>query len=255
MSAPSVDKPKTIPEIVTPKAAPVSNEPRLTIIQRMDHESPAATEARRMVNHLVRLKPNGIRSVLVTSAEAGEGKSTVSALLSIAAAQYLKKRTLLLDGDLRRPVLNELFGISKQPGLADWLNRTAERPLLDLAHRTSLERLHVLTSGDGLSDPGDLLEADSITTLVKEFSRVYELVVIDSPPIMPVSDPLVFAPHVDATVVVIKAGVTRRQSVKRALQLVEQAGGHVMGCILNDIGQTLPAYYTASHYAYSRYGR
>ena len=75
------------------------------------------------------------------------------------------------------------------------------------------------------------VETEIVEQLIKECSRLYDLVLIDSPPLLPVTDPLVFSPLCDATVLVVKAGVTQRQSVRRALQLVHQSGGHVAGCI------------------------
>jgi len=223
-----------------------------TFIQRMDRESPAATESRRIVNHLLRKEGEGTRSVLITSAEAGEGKSTIVAFMAVAAAQYLKKRTLIVDADLRRPIVADLFGLEQKGGLADWLTRSADKPLLGLFKQTELERLQILTSGTHAENPGALLEAQAIETLLKECTRLYDLVIIDSPPVMPVTDPLVFTPNVDATIMVIKAGVTQRQSVRRAYQLLQQAGGHVAGCILNDVVRTLPSYYSASYYAHSK---
>ena len=221
-----------------------------SFLQRMDRESPAATESRRIVNHLLRKESEQLRTILVTSAEAGEGKSTVTAFMAVAAAQYLKKKTLIIDADLRRPVVADLFGLDQREGLSDWLSRTADKPLIDLVKRTELERLHVLTSGANAANPGALLEAEAIETLTKECGRVFDLVIIDSPPVMPVTDPLMLAAAADATVLVIKAGVTQRQSVRRAYQLLEQAGGRVSGCILNDVGRTLPSYYSASYYAH-----
>jgi capsular exopolysaccharide synthesis family protein len=223
--------------------------PSDTLIRRMERESPVATEARRIVGHLLRKEPASLRTVLVTSAEPFEGKSTLSGFLAIAAAQYLKKKTLLIDADLRRPALTRLMGAEEEkPGLADWLAGGLRRPLVDCIQRTPLERLSILGSGRRLNDPGLLLETEKVEQLVKECARLFDLVLIDTPPLLPVTDPLVFTPLCDATVLVIKAGVTQRQSVRRALQLVRQAGGHVAGCILNDLAQALPGYYSASYY-------
>lgn len=223
-----------------------------TFLQRMDRESPAATESRRIVNHLLRKESENLRSALVTSAEAGEGKSTITAFMAVAAAQYLKKKTLVIDADLRRPIVADLFGLNAKPGLSDWLARNVKKPLIDLVQRTELERLHILTSGSHAANPGALLEAEVIETLIQECSRVFDLVIIDSPPVMPVTDPLMLAAACDTTVLVIKAGVTQRQSVRRAQQLLKQAGGKIAGCVLNDIGRTLPSYYSSSYYAHSK---
>jgi len=223
-----------------------------TLIQRMERESPVATEARRIVSHLLRKEPATLRTVLISSAEPYEGKSTLSGFLAVAAAQYLKKRTLLIDADLRRPGLTRMMGVTGRLGLADWLSGKSRKPFLDYIQRTPLERLHVLGSGERVAEPGALLETEIVEQLLKECSRLYDLVIIDTPPLLPVTDPLVFSPLCHATVLVVKAGVTQRQSVRRAIQLVQQSGGHVAGCILNDIVQTLPGYYSASYYADSQ---
>ena len=219
------------------------------LISRMDYEPQAVTEIMRIVGHLLRRGERPPRTILVTSAEAREGKSTVAGMMAATAARYLKKRTILVDGDLRNPAVGRLMAMDDKPGLGEWLSGRSGSQPLDMRRATGLENLHVLTAGTKIARPADVLDADAVEALVAQCAKTYDLTFIDTSPIMPVADPLIFSAAVDATVIVIKVGVTQRQTAQRAIQLLHQAGGRVAGCVLNDVTSQLPSYYSSSYYA------
>ena len=170
-------------------------------------------------------------SILVTSAIPGEGKSFVCANLGVSIAQGVKKQALLVECDLRRPILSKLLGLSNSRGLVDYLQ--SGTPLEQLIQQTSMPNLSILASGKPPKNPAELIDtpqmASLIETLVKQ--NPDRIIILDSPPIQAASETDVLAKRVDSVILVVRWGYARREHAK---QLVEMLGrDKVIGVVFN----------------------
>lgn len=215
-------------------------------------ESPEAAEFRRCYSKLRHLyRKNDVRNVLVTSATVGEGKSTFAAFLSATIALFRETRTLLVDCDLRRPRVHELFGCDKGMGLAEILSGQAS---MEACFKSShIHNLKVLTSGHLSRSPVELLNSERLREIFSEMKFYFDNIIIDSPPVIPVSDTLFLSPEVDGVVLVVKAGGTPKQVAKRAVDHLREAGVNILGVVVNNMERVLPYYYDYSYYGYQYY--
>lgn len=213
----------------------------LTIVDVYKPESGLATEFRRLLHNIT--SPQGevsSKSFLVTSATLSEGKSTVASFLAITAAAFKQKKTILIDCDLRRPVIHKLFGLPLENGVTDLIAKGDSVALEDAVKPTSIPHLSVLTAGSRTDDPTMLFENDSVRRLIEQVKFYSDLVIIDCAPIIPVSDPVTLSAQVDSVVLVVRAGVTPRDVVKRGLDLIRRSEIHLAGVVLNDIHGAMP---------------
>jgi polysaccharide biosynthesis transport protein len=229
-----------------------NGQPKNAHWYRIDDLSPtyaALTEAFRGLRTSVLLSAAGQppRSLLVSSADPGEGKTTVSANLAISLAQ-LGQRVLLIDGDLRRPSVHRAFQTGDSLGVVSYL--TGQQDWRAAVEKTSLPGLEVLISGPIPPNPAELLSSDRMRTLVQEALEEYKFVVVDSPPLLNVADSRVLATLVEGVVLVVKGGKTPRESVRRALTHVLDVGARVIGAVLNDIDLQRDEYSYCRSYAY-----
>ena len=187
------------------------------------------------------------RSVLVTSAVEGEGKTTVAANLAIAAARA-GDRVVLVDADLRRPRVAQALDLVTSPGISNVL---AGGPLREALRRDVEPGLSVLPSGSRPEGPAELLAGRRFSDLVRKLEQHFDLVVIDGPPILPVADAVLVAPVVSACVVVNRLGVGNRDRLVRALAGVAKVGGRTVGVVANAVRGTDDETYA---YTYTYYG-
>jgi succinoglycan biosynthesis transport protein ExoP len=185
-------------------------------------------------------------TLLVTSASAAEGKTTSASSLAVVLAQA-GQTVLLVDADLRRPAVHTAFGLSNRNGLTTLLVSESVpalprlAPGADLAalggtiRVTPVERLWVLPSGPLPPNPSELLASLRMRKLLGELSRAVDVVILDSAPVLPVSDPAVLTGIVDATLVVVNSQKSRGQQVAHAVATLQNAGGRVVGAVLNRV--------------------
>ncbi|MFQ5674957.1 MAG: polysaccharide biosynthesis tyrosine autokinase [bacterium] len=171
-----------------------------------------------------------IQSMVVTSTEPGDGKSFTTANLSITFAQ-LKTNTLLIDGDLRRGVLHNTFGLPKEPGFTNYLTRMV--PLQNVLHETHIPNLTLISCGSLIPNPSELLGSQQMQKFLDDVRRKYELVIFDSPPLNAATDAVVIGTQVDAALMVIRAGKTKREFADQKLDLFSNVPAKVMGVVLN----------------------
>jgi capsular exopolysaccharide synthesis family protein len=189
-----------------------------------------------------------LRSLLVTSASPGEGKSTIAAHLAATHAEQ-RQRTLLIDGDLRRPSVHKRFGIASTTGLTNvLLHEIGWRDAL--VKPDGMEHLDILPAGPVSRKAADLV-GRGLMELLEEACREYDLVILDAPPLLGFAEPLQMATAVDAVVVVTRAGETSRKAVAAVIGTLTRLRANVMGIVLNQVHQEM----SDSYYYYSHYGK
>ena len=172
------------------------------------------------------------RSILVTSAIPGEGKSFVTANLGVSIAQGIEKEALLVECDLRRPNLSKMFGISNSRGLVDYLK--SGTPIDQLIKHKSMPKLSVLPSGKPPNNPAELLETQKMASLLEALQRQdpKRLIILDSPPFQSASEADILAKRVDKVILVIRSGYARKEHTR---QLVDILGrDKIIGIVFNE---------------------
>jgi len=188
-----------------------------------------------------------VRTIMLTSAGPGEGKSTVVLNLSYVFAQA-GRRIVMLDGDLRRPSLNRPLRLPVKPGLAEVL--ASDLPL-EAALQPIKDGLQLLAAGSTVgADPGVLLSADNVGRLFDLVKGHADVVVFDSAPVLAVADNLALASMVDAVILVVRAGVTQRHDVVRAKAMLDKVGAPVVGAVLNRVSPRETRRYYRSYSGY-----
>jgi capsular exopolysaccharide synthesis family protein len=224
----------------------------LTLPALFDKESATATEFRRLYSNIRSKAANGdLHSIMVTSSMIGEGKSLASSLLAITMADLTKAKVGLVDFDLRRPKLNIYFNTILENGVSDVL--LGRVGIKDIMRKTTVPNLSVICAGKLENNPSDILDKSDLGGFIQELRYYFDYVVIDSPPVIPVSDPLLLSSHVDGILMVIRAGTTQREVVQRAVNLMKNAGVKLLGAVLNDFEDVLPYYYKDKYYGYRYY--
>jgi len=179
---------------------------------------------------LVTLEQHEARLVLFSSPEPGDGKTTLVSNLAMALAQ-VGKRVLLVDADMRRPRVHELFRVSPDIGLADVL--AGELDALNAVRETSLPGLSLMTAGHLPDSPAELLSTPRLATALRELRDEYDIVLLDAPPLLAVSDPCILARHVDGMILVTRLNKNARSAVIRARELIRDHGIRLLGAVAN----------------------
>jgi non-specific protein-tyrosine kinase len=187
-----------------------------------------------------------LQSLMVTSAGPGEGKSTTAANLAIVLAQA-GRRVVLVDADLRRPVLHRQFGLSNSRGLTTAL-LDVKTAVADHLQGTEVAGLTVMTSGPIPPNPAELLGSHRMADLLASLKHETDVIVIDSTPVLTVADALVLAPHVDGTVLVVEVGKTRRDALVQAREALQRTEGRLFGIALNKVSIERSGYYYYAYY-------
>ena len=180
-----------------------------------------------------------IRSIVVTSSEPGEGKSTVTGNLALSFAQD-EKSVILIDCDLRRPTVHKNFKLSNEAGLSEVIVGKAK---LEDAIQPYNENLHVITSGKIPPNPAEMLSSNVMTNLIKALKEKYDMVILDSAPLQAVTDAQILSTKVDGTVFVVRAERTKTDSVKESKSLLDQVGANIVGTVLHASTATKGKYY------------
>jgi capsular exopolysaccharide synthesis family protein len=221
-----------------------------SIVSFYDRESPEATEFRRLHTNIRGLNGD-LKTVMVTSSTVEEGKSLISSFLSLTIAENSRQKVLLLDTDLRRPMINVLFKLPLENGLSDLLENKAK--IQDLIKSTPVPELKVITAGKIKGSPTAVLNPTRLHEVFEELKFYFDFIVVDAPPVIPVSDPLIIANEVDGVLMVVRAGSTPREVAKRAINLMQNSKIKVLGAVLNNIEEVLPYYYSSKYYSYKYY--
>jgi capsular exopolysaccharide synthesis family protein len=229
----------------------IDNEGDRNIFAAYDSESPIATSFRRIFNNLRGRVSEPKKSFLITSASRGEGKSTIASHLALTAAQFTRKKVLVIDADIRRPRMHKIFNLPNTVGLYECLN-DFEDPL-SVVKETEQNNLHVITAGMRAESPSKLFESEAISNLFQKVLFYYDYLIVDSAPVLAVSDTLFLCAEMTKVVFVVLAGSTPREVVVRAKDLLHESNAEILGVVLNNAMETLPYYYSYKYYeeAYS----
>lgn len=220
-----------------------------TVFDSYVEESALAIEMRRLYGKLrQKIRGSNLKCFMLTSATVGEGKSTVSSFLSLTIARHKKTKTILVDADLRRPKVHKYFGLTREPGLAEIL--AGERDILDCVRDTPCDTLKVITAGRHEPAPSYLFDTHRLGEVFSELKFYYDTVIVDCPPVIPVSDPVMISPEMDGVLLVVMAGVTPRELVMRACDVLTDVNANLLGIIVNNHAEVLPYYYDHKYYGY-----
>ena len=186
--------------------------------------------------------------LLVTSSIAGEGKSTTSMHLAAVLAQY-GQRVLLVDADLRRGLLRKRLNLAPGPGLSAMIS--GQWTGAEIPHLEGTANLDVLQAGLAPPNPSELLGSEAMRACIAKWRTEYDFVVLDGPPVLPVTDGVLLSAQVDATLLVTRAGMTEKPQLQRSFRILHRDGGHLVGVVLNGLRPDDQSYY--GYYGYHRY--
>jgi polysaccharide biosynthesis transport protein len=190
------------------------------------------------------------RRLVVTSSSKNEGKSTTALALAINFAQ-MGKPVLLIDADLRNPVLHKLLQVDNERGLSNYLSGSIG--VLEVVHKTEIPNLFVMTTGPLPPNPVELLSSIKLLTMLSQCEEHFAHVIVDGPPVLGIADSIVLSNQVDNAVFVIESGKTRKGHAKAALKRLQQAGVHPLGVILTKIDSYHDLYgYNSYYYQYAK---
>ncbi|MDZ4788243.1 MAG: polysaccharide biosynthesis tyrosine autokinase [Blastochloris sp.] len=222
---------------------------RVPILTQNDERQIYAEAFRNVRSSLMYMAMEGARpkTLLITSAIPGEGKSTVACNLAATLA-FSGSKVLLIDADLRKGLIHKDLEIDSSPGLSDVLSQQFSWP--EVVRKTSVENLSFIPRGKTLNHVGELVLSPAAALLIRETREAYDYVVYDSPPIMATDDTPSLAPKMDGVFMVMRASHTSSRLTHNSLDILYQRQVNVLGLIFNCIDTNLPDYY---HYAYYKY--
>lgn len=218
----------------------------VTLIANTDAKSPVS-EAYRTIRTNIKfsnIAGRELKTIMLTSATPNEGKSTTISNLAVVMAQA-GHSVVLCDCDFRNPTQHKIFGLHNK-GLSNCVATGSD--VMDIIQQTSIPNLYVLTSGPVAPNPSELLASQNMVDILAELKQHFDYVLVDTPPIMPVTDAAVVSAKVDGTILVIASGAVSPSIAVEAKTRLEQAGAHLLGVVLNkvDVGAN-------SHYGYGYY--
>lgn len=182
---------------------------------------------------------NEYRTIVVTSSEPGEGKTLTAGNLALALAQG-ESKVLLVDCDMRKPSVHKNFRISNENGLTDLLlhKRTMEQVMVKYN-----ENLTIVSAGRVSPNPSEMLGSRAMGIFLEEMKEHFDYVVMDTPPLGAVTDAQVLSTKVDGTILVVKAGATKKDVVMNSVNLIKKVNGNIIGTVLNGVEQSKNKYY------------
>jgi capsular exopolysaccharide synthesis family protein len=245
-----------LPAVGTPvkgkKGAPVptTDEARPELIVHYEPNSGTAEAARALRTNILYMSPDHpYQTLLVTSAGPSEGKTTVASCIAVAMAGAGHK-VVLLDCDMRRPRVHRVFGLSNDAGVTTALIDPST--IDEVTHQTVVPNMQVICTGPIPPNPSELLHSDAFARLLTELRKRFDRIIIDSPPIVPVTDAAILATQVDGTILIVRAFQTSRDLVRRAKRTLNDVGAHIVGSVLNAVELDRPEY---GYYRYQYYKR
>lgn len=192
------------------------------------------------------------KTFLVTSALPSEGKTATSTNLAVAFSQ-LAEKVLIVDADMRKPRLHRIFGVKNIGGLSSYL--TGNLSLKDAIKMSSIQNIWILPSGPIPPNPAELLNSDRMKKMLDEIGNDFDVILLDTPPVLAAIDTIVLSPLVDGSVLVIKAGNTANKAFVRAVEEMQRARAKIIGVVLNEVKIDQGKYYYKNYYRGGAYAQ
>ena len=212
------------------ESLPVSILPGSKLVSVTEKDSLAAEKFRFLAVRLRQLQQGRpLKKVLITSTIPGEGKSMVAANLACTLARKRQQKTLLLDGDLRRPTLARQFGLGKVPGLSEWF-QSGTGPMTNI-YRLDALGFWFLPAGSAPQNPLELMQSGKISPLMEQLTAWFDWIVIDSPPVLPLADTSVWSRLADGVLLVSRPGITEKQQLQRGIEALDRS--KLIGALIN----------------------
>ncbi|WP_020618758.1 CpsD/CapB family tyrosine-protein kinase [Paenibacillus daejeonensis] len=213
------------------RQSPSNSQP---LIMDINPES-AVAEAYRAIRTRIAFPTDGkeLKVIMITSTKKGEGKSSTAANIAISIAQTGKK-VVLIDADMRRPALHQMFGAINHTGLANFLANLSVEPG-EIVRSMHIENLYFVPSGLTPSNPAELLTMTRMDELLHYLKDVYDVIIIDTPPALSVSDAQIVAAKSDGVVVVVEYGKVNRSNAKKVSFYLNQVNAKLLGVVLNKV--------------------
>lgn len=224
----------------------------VTLIANTDAKSPVS-EAYRTIRTNIKfsnIAGQELKTIMLTSATPNEGKSTTISNLAVVMAQA-GHSVVLCDCDFRNPTQHKIFGLHNK-GLSNCVATGSN--VMDIIQQTSVPNLYVLTSGPVAPNPSELLASQNMVDILEELKQHFDYVLVDTPPIMPVTDAAVVSAKVDGTILVIASGTVSPSVAVEAKTRLEQAGAHLLGVVLNKVDVGANSHYGYGYGYYYYYG-
>jgi capsular exopolysaccharide synthesis family protein len=226
-------------------AVSIREESRLVSVA--EEGSLGAEKFRFLAVRLRQLRQNRpLKKILITSTIPQEGKSTVAANLACTLARRRQQKTLLLEGDLRRPNITNQLGIGRIPGLCEWLNGQSES--INIYKLQGLG-LWILPAGAAPQNPLELMQSGKLSVLMEQLEAWFDWIVIDSPPVLPLADTSLWSRLADGIVLVTRKGTTEKQQLQRGLEAIEKS--KLLGALVNSSANTAHSDYYQRYSSYS----
>lgn len=191
------------------------------------------------------------QTLVVTSANPGEGKTTVAGNLALVLAQG-ESKVLLVDCDMRRPSMHKNFRVTNTYGISDLL---IGKQKLETVVNNVNSNLSIITAGNIPPNPAEMLASKAMTAFLEEMKNKYDYIVLDTPPLQAVTDAQILSTKADGTLIVVRSGVTKKEAVHNAVSMIKNVNGHVIGTILNAAENKKDKYYYYYGDDTSRVGR
>ncbi|WP_270333576.1 CpsD/CapB family tyrosine-protein kinase [Ligilactobacillus acidipiscis] len=182
-----------------------------------------------------------IKSMMITSSNASEGKSTIAANLASSFARQGRK-TILFDADLRRPTIAATFESGHAFGLTNYLSR-ADMDVSEIIYATTMKNFYVVPSGPIPPNPSELLGSKKMGKLIQILKSQADVIIYDAPPVIPVTDAQILSTQVDGTILVARSGKTEKKSILEATNLLKRVDANILGVVLNDTKEKKSEYY------------
>ncbi|MBI4652297.1 polysaccharide biosynthesis tyrosine autokinase [Candidatus Desantisbacteria bacterium] len=226
------------------------------IAKYFDVNSFVTTEFRRLQKNIMKLRPHDsqIKTFSITSALSGEGKTFVTSYLAATFAfTSPDKKIIVIDFDLRMPRIHENFGVKQKEGLSEILQKKIS--LDNAIVNTSISNLFLLTGGLSIDKPFELLNSPEMKLLFEELRNKFDIIIIDSPAIIPVGDIEIFSSQIDGSILLFRAGKTPKEIILRSKFLLSEAGVHLLGTIINNAEDVLPYHFSSDYYKGKYYSK
>lgn len=226
---------------VVPKFKKKENNTIRHLIAKLSPRSPV-TEQYRTIRTNIQFSSvdETLSSILITSAGPSAGKSMTAANLAVVHAQQ-EKRTLLIDADMRKPTMHYMFQLGNLTGLSNVL--VGETPLEQAVETSGVDHLDVLSCGPIPPNPSELLASRRMKEVLEHANTLYDFIIIDTPPVLAVSDAKIIASIADGSLFIIRSGSTNIDEAERAIKSIQAADAKFLGAVLNDMPKSKENYY------------